>query len=204
MRAGAVLHGMETGCARGELHLGGKWHVASACKWGTFAVYCEGLSHPGLTDLLQLRSVINLILVAHREMTPTMYHFDGNGSRPLQPVDVTCAQASRGWARLRATDARCELPENGCGIARCRAMVESGCPPDRAFHGRSILRRCLTSHGFLRQKCGLAHRNLADPCGYAGGVTAAASSRLACLFPGPSLVAISSVILFFRVAVARL
>ena len=42
-------------CARGDLHLGRKRHVASAYKWRyTCVASCEGLSHPGLTAPLTL------------------------------------------------------------------------------------------------------------------------------------------------------
>jgi hypothetical protein len=69
-------------------------------------VSCEGLSHPGLTALRQLRSVVNLILESTRAI-PSDVSFRWHAT--FQPTCMggcyLCAQASPGWARwyLRAT-----------------------------------------------------------------------------------------------------
>ena len=54
----------------------------------------------------------------------------------LLEVDVTCAQASHGWARLGATELGC--PKTGAGLLAVGRWVESGCSPDRAFQARSF------------------------------------------------------------------
>jgi hypothetical protein len=40
-----------------------------------------------------------------------------------------------------------------------------------AFPKNGPFSACLTSHRFPEQKCALAHGNLAEPCGHAGGAT---------------------------------